>query len=155
MADDDVDVVWVPGAFELGVAGRGRGASGAYDAIVALGAVIRGETPHFDYVAGEAARGARRARRATRRIAGRVRRAHRATRWSRRWSAPAARRGNKGREAASAALELADLLRQALERADAARRDAGAAPARCSCSTRWELPGDGVDGGAVAARGPS
>ena len=52
VALDDVDVVWVPGAWELGVAVRRL----RYDAVVALGAVIRGETPHFDYVAGECAR---------------------------------------------------------------------------------------------------
>ena len=57
VAADDVDVVWVPGAFELPVAARTLLASERYDAIVAVGAVIRGETPHFDYVAGEAARG--------------------------------------------------------------------------------------------------
>lgn len=54
---DDVDVVWVPGAWELPAAVRRACASGRYDAAVAVGAVIRGETPHFDYVAGEAARG--------------------------------------------------------------------------------------------------
>ncbi|HTR79222.1 MAG TPA: 6,7-dimethyl-8-ribityllumazine synthase [Gemmatimonadaceae bacterium] len=57
MAADDVDVVWVPGAWELPSAVRRLLASDRYCAIVALGAVIRGETPHFDYVAGEAARG--------------------------------------------------------------------------------------------------
>ena len=56
VAADDVDVVWVPGAFELPVAARTLLASERYDAIVAVGAVIRGETPHFEYVAGEAAR---------------------------------------------------------------------------------------------------
>jgi 6,7-dimethyl-8-ribityllumazine synthase len=54
---DDVDVVWVPGAWELPLAAERLLSSERYDAIVALGAVIRGETPHFDYVAGEAARG--------------------------------------------------------------------------------------------------
>ncbi len=47
----------VPGAFELPVAALKLGRSGAYEAIVALGCVIRGDTPHFDYVAGECARG--------------------------------------------------------------------------------------------------
>lgn len=54
---DDVDVVWVPGAWELPVAARRALASARYDAVIAIGAVIRGETPHFDIVAGEAARG--------------------------------------------------------------------------------------------------
>lgn len=52
-----VDVIWVPGAFELPVVAETAAASGRYAAIVALGCVIRGETAHFDYVAGEAARG--------------------------------------------------------------------------------------------------
>jgi len=56
-AFDDVDVVWVPGAWELPVAARSALATGRYDGVVAVGAVIRGDTPHFDYVAGEASRG--------------------------------------------------------------------------------------------------
>jgi len=55
--DARVDVVWVPGAFELPVAVHRGLATGRYDLAVALGAVIRGETPHFDYVAGTAAHG--------------------------------------------------------------------------------------------------
>jgi 6,7-dimethyl-8-ribityllumazine synthase len=54
---EDVDVVWVPGAWELPSAARRLLASDRYNALVALGAVVRGETPHFDYVAGEASRG--------------------------------------------------------------------------------------------------
>ena len=50
-------LVWVSGAFELPLAADRLAASGAYDAVVALGAVVRGGTPHFDYVAGECARG--------------------------------------------------------------------------------------------------
>ena len=57
VADDDVDLAWVAGAFEVPLAARGMAESGRYDAVVCLGAVIRGETPHFDYVAGEAASG--------------------------------------------------------------------------------------------------
>lgn len=57
VAFDDVDVVWVPGAWELPLAVRRAMSTERYDAIVALGAVIRGDTPHFDYVAGEASRG--------------------------------------------------------------------------------------------------
>lgn len=56
IAEADVDVVWVPGAFELGSAAAALVESGRYSALVALGVVIRGETPHFDYVAGETAR---------------------------------------------------------------------------------------------------
>ena len=54
---EQVDVVWVPGAFELPVAAAAAAGTGRYACLVALGAVIRGDTPHFDYVAGEAARG--------------------------------------------------------------------------------------------------
>jgi len=54
---DDIDVIWVPGAWELPLAARHAMASDRYEAIVALGAVIRGDTPHFDFVAGEASRG--------------------------------------------------------------------------------------------------
>jgi 6,7-dimethyl-8-ribityllumazine synthase len=57
VAFDDIDVIWVPGAWELPLAARHAMASDRYEAIVALGAVIRGDTPHFDYVAGEASRG--------------------------------------------------------------------------------------------------
>ena len=56
-ASEDVDLVWVPGAWELPVTARRLLASERYDAVVAVGAVIRGDTPHFDYVAGEASRG--------------------------------------------------------------------------------------------------
>lgn len=52
-----VDVVWVPGAFELPAVAAAAAATGRYGCLVALGAIVRGDTPHFDYVAGEAARG--------------------------------------------------------------------------------------------------
>jgi 6,7-dimethyl-8-ribityllumazine synthase len=57
VADADIDVIRVPGAWELPLAARTALASERYDAVVAVGAVIRGETPHFDYVAEAAARG--------------------------------------------------------------------------------------------------
>jgi 6,7-dimethyl-8-ribityllumazine synthase len=57
VAEGDLDVVRVPGAFELPGAAAAALRSGGYDGLVAVGCVIRGETPHFDYVAGEAARG--------------------------------------------------------------------------------------------------
>jgi 6,7-dimethyl-8-ribityllumazine synthase len=50
-------IVWAPGAFELPLLADQLASSGCYDAVIALGAVIRGGTPHFDYVAGECARG--------------------------------------------------------------------------------------------------
>jgi 6,7-dimethyl-8-ribityllumazine synthase len=57
IARDAVDVIWVPGAYELPVAAAAAAATGGYACLVALGAVIRGETPHFEFVAGEATRG--------------------------------------------------------------------------------------------------
>src|SRR5436189_4785115 len=57
VAFDDIDVVWVPGAWELPLTARWLLGSERYDGIVAVGAVIRGETAHFDYIAGEASRG--------------------------------------------------------------------------------------------------
>lgn len=104
VAEDDVEVFRVPGAWELPQAARAVVDEGAHDAVIALGCVIRGETPHFEYVAGEAARGL-----------GEV---------ARSGSVPVAfgvlttetgeqareradrERGNKGREAALAALEM-------------------------------------------------
>jgi 6,7-dimethyl-8-ribityllumazine synthase len=57
VASEDIDLVWVPGAWELPLAARKLLASERYNALVAVGAVIRGDTPHFDIVAGEASRG--------------------------------------------------------------------------------------------------
>jgi 6,7-dimethyl-8-ribityllumazine synthase len=105
----DVTVAFVPGAFELPFAARRLAGTRRYDAVVCLGAVVRGETPHFDYVAGEAARGIARAseetgvpvlfgvltteteRQALERAGGRL--------------------GNRGADAACAAIEMARLVR--------------------------------------------
>ena len=57
VAETDITVAWVPGAYELPLAADVLAASGRHDAVIALGAVIRGGTPHFDYVAGECSRG--------------------------------------------------------------------------------------------------
>jgi 6,7-dimethyl-8-ribityllumazine synthase len=57
VAQKDIHTIWVPGAFELPVAALALAKSGKVDAVVALGAVIRGDTPHFEYVSGEAASG--------------------------------------------------------------------------------------------------
>ena len=57
LAEKDIQLFWVPGAFELPLAADILAGSGKHDAILTLGAVIRGGTPHFDYVAGECARG--------------------------------------------------------------------------------------------------
>ena len=56
-AADDITVVWVPGAFEIPLVAKKLAQSKAYDAIICLGAVIRGATPHFDYVAAEVSKG--------------------------------------------------------------------------------------------------
>ena len=55
--EDNLTTVWVPGAFEVPVAAKKLAATGKYDAIICLGAVIRGATPHFDYVCAEASKG--------------------------------------------------------------------------------------------------
>lgn len=57
VSESDITLAWVPGAFELPLATDVLAASGHHDAVIALGAVIRGGTPHFDYVAGECSRG--------------------------------------------------------------------------------------------------
>ena len=57
ISGDDIEIIWTPGAFEVPLATMRLATSGQFDAVVCLGAVIRGETPHFEYVAGEAARG--------------------------------------------------------------------------------------------------
>ena len=111
----DVDLAWVPGAFELPLAAERLAASGRYAAVVALGAVVRGATPHFDHVAGQAAAGLAAVTRAT--------------------GVPVAfgvltcdtmeqaldraggKAGNKGAEAALTALEMAGLL-EAIDQQD-------------------------------------
>jgi 6,7-dimethyl-8-ribityllumazine synthase len=108
VAAEDVAVVRVPGAFEVPLACEELAAAGGWDGLVALGVVVRGETPHFDYVCGEAARG----------VAG-VSRRHRLpvgfgilTCDTSEQAAERAggKAGNKGWEAAQAALEMANLL---------------------------------------------
>ena len=107
---DDVPVHWVPGAFEIPLVAQRLAASGGCDAVVCLGAVIRGDTPHFDYVAGECAAGLARVAldtgvpvvfgvlttddldQALARCGGSV--------------------GNKGEESAATAVEMVNLLRQ-------------------------------------------
>ena len=112
IADTNIDVTFVPGAFELPVVAEAAAASERFDVIVALGCVIRGETPHFEYVASEAARGL-----------GNVALAHRIAVGfgvlTTETMEQAQARVSKGAEAVQAALETAD----ALERLDAASRD--------------------------------
>ncbi|MFC4411771.1 6,7-dimethyl-8-ribityllumazine synthase [Chungangia koreensis] len=55
--ESDISIAWVPGAFEIPIAAKRMAASGKYDAVITLGAVIRGSTPHFDFVSSEVAKG--------------------------------------------------------------------------------------------------
>lgn len=57
VALDDVDVAWVPGAFEIPLVAKKLAASARYDVVLALGVVIRGATPHFEYIAAEVSKG--------------------------------------------------------------------------------------------------
>jgi len=109
VADGDVTVAWVPGAFELPTAAKWAAASGRYDAVVCLGAVIRGETAHFEYVAGGAAEGIRQAAQETGvpvifgvLTVDTVEQA---------LSRAGGKDGHKGEEAALAAIEMANLRR--------------------------------------------
>lgn len=108
VAEDAVDVAWVPGAFEIALVAKHMASGGAYDAVICLGSVVRGETAHFDLVAAEAARGAAEVGRetgvpvifevlATETLAQAEARAGGA-------------HGNRGWDAAEAALEMADVL---------------------------------------------
>jgi 6,7-dimethyl-8-ribityllumazine synthase len=110
VADGDIDVAWVPGSFEIPLVARRMATGGRYDAVICLGAVIRGQTPHFEYVAANMASGIARAGYesgvpvifgvlTTNTVEEAVDRA-------------GAKAGNKGRDAALAAIEVADLLRQ-------------------------------------------
>jgi 6,7-dimethyl-8-ribityllumazine synthase len=107
-SDDDVDVAWVPGAFEIPMAARELASSGRYDALVALGSVIRGETPHFDYVCRGVADGLREVIRDTSVPVGLgVLTTDDASQARER---AGGKRGNKGEEAALAAIEMARLI---------------------------------------------
>ena len=55
--EEDISVVWVPGSFEIPMAAKRMASGGKVDAVICLGAIIRGETPHFDFIAAEAAKG--------------------------------------------------------------------------------------------------
>lgn len=107
---DDVDVISVPGAWELPLAAQLAAERGVYGAIVALGCVVRGETSHFDYVAGPAADGlARVAERTGIPVAlGLLTTENMGQALAR----AGGRHGNKGWAATEAALEMADLARQ-------------------------------------------
>lgn len=108
--EEEIDVVWCPGAFEIPQAARRLAAAPGYRAVIALGCVIRGETPHFEYVAGAAARGLERLAQesdvpvifgvlTTDTLEQAIERA-------------GAKGGNKGWDAAMSAIEMADLFRK-------------------------------------------
>jgi 6,7-dimethyl-8-ribityllumazine synthase len=108
--DGDITTAWVPGAFELPLTAKRLAASGEFDAVICLGAVIRGATAHFEHVAGQAAAGVARAAfdtgvpvifgvLTTDTIEQAIERS-------------GTKAGNKGFDAAVAAIEMADLLRQ-------------------------------------------
>jgi 6,7-dimethyl-8-ribityllumazine synthase len=108
--DDEVDVAWVPGAFEISLIAQKMAESGKYDAVITLGTVIRGSTPHFDYVCSEVAKGVASINLktgvptifgvlTTDSIEQAVERA-------------GTKAGNKGWDAATAAIEMANLTRQ-------------------------------------------
>src|SRR5262245_39419827 len=110
VAEDAVDLAWVPGSFEVPLVAHRLAKSGKYAAIVCLGCVIRGDTDHYDYVAGEAAKGIAQAALATGvpvifgiltcdTLEQAINRA-------------GAKAGNKGFEAALSAIEMVNLLRQ-------------------------------------------
>jgi 6,7-dimethyl-8-ribityllumazine synthase len=110
VADDQVDVAWVPGSFEIPLVARRLAQSGRYAAVICLGAVIRGETGHYDHVAGQAAGGVLQAGLAadvpvifgvltTETVEQALNRA-------------GVKSGNKGSDAALAAIEMVNLLRQ-------------------------------------------
>ena len=110
-AATDVAGLRVPGAFEIPQAARAAAETGRFDAVVCLGCVIRGETPHFEYISSAVAHGITARRRRHRRADG-VRRADDRHAGSRPRSAPVAGRDNKGWEAAAAAIEMAALFRR-------------------------------------------
>ena len=108
--DEDIDVAWVPGAFEIPVVAKKMAESGKYDAVIALGAVIRGSTTHYDYVCNEVSKGVAQVGMqtgvptifgvvTTENIEQAVERA-------------GTKAGNKGTDAAMAAMEMANLLKK-------------------------------------------
>jgi len=110
VADDALDLAWVPGSYEIPLVARRLAAGGKYAAVICLGAVIRGDTDHYDYVAGEAAKGIAQVALATGvpvifgiltcdTLEQAINRA-------------GAKAGNKGFEAALTAIEMVNLLRQ-------------------------------------------
>ena len=110
VAEEAITVVRVPGSWELPVTVKALAESGQYDAVICLGAVIRGETPHFDYVAGEAAKGIGQVQMATGvPVAFGVLTTNTLEQAIDRAGAKA---GNKGFDAAATVIEMASVLKQ-------------------------------------------
>ncbi|MDD5255111.1 MAG: 6,7-dimethyl-8-ribityllumazine synthase [Candidatus Omnitrophica bacterium] len=109
-AEQDTTVVWVPGAFEIPVAAQKLAKSKDYDAVICLGAVIRGSTPHFDFIASEAAKGVAQVAQATGlpAIFGIIT----ADTIEQAIERAGTKDGNKVRDAALSAIEMANLLGQ-------------------------------------------
>lgn len=106
--DENIDVAWVPGSFEIPITARKMADSGRYDALICLGAVIRGNTPHFEYVAAEVSKGIARVGMDTGvPVAFGVITADTLEQAVDRAGAKA---GNKGWQAALSAIEMADLM---------------------------------------------
>jgi 6,7-dimethyl-8-ribityllumazine synthase len=107
---DCVDVAWVPGSFEIPLTARRLAESGRYQAVICLGAVIRGETPHFDYICAEAARGIASVGRETGvpAIFGVIT----ANTLEQALDRAGGKAGNKGYDAALSALEMASLMKE-------------------------------------------
>jgi 6,7-dimethyl-8-ribityllumazine synthase len=108
--DENVTIIRVPGAFEIPIAGQRLGESGEYDAVICLGCLIKGETMHFEYIAEAASHGIMQAAAATGipMAFGVLTTLTEEQAVERSRSGP----GNKGREAAGAALEMATLFRK-------------------------------------------
>ncbi|MDE2860397.1 MAG: 6,7-dimethyl-8-ribityllumazine synthase [Chloroflexota bacterium] len=113
LREDDLTVCWVPGSFEVPLAAAEMARTGRWDALVCLGAVIKGETAHFEYVAGEAARGVAEASRDTGvPMAFGIQTTYTEEQALARAGGDA---GNRGYDAALSAIEMANLLRKLRE----------------------------------------
>jgi 6,7-dimethyl-8-ribityllumazine synthase len=106
----DVHVAWVPGAFDIPVVAQRMAASGSYDALVALGCVVRGATPHFDHVAGQCAAGIANVARETGIPIGFG--VLTTDTWDQAVERAGGKLGNKGADAALAAVETARVLQE-------------------------------------------
>ncbi len=109
-ARERVTLAWVPGAFELPMAAKAFASSGRYDGVVCLGCVVRGHTPHFEFIAAEAAKGIAQVALETSvpTIFGVIT----ADSLEQAIERAGTKMGNKGAEAASSAIEMANLMRQ-------------------------------------------